>query len=30
MGVSATADGTVYLTTIAPFTLLGFTKEQVR
>jgi sugar lactone lactonase YvrE len=30
MGVCAAADGSVYLTTIAPFTLLKFTAEQMK
>jgi hypothetical protein len=30
MGVCATKDGSVYVYTIAPLTLLRFTKEQVR
>jgi hypothetical protein len=30
MGVCATADGSVYVTTIAPFTLLRFAPEKLR
>ncbi len=30
MGVCAAADGSVYVTTIAPFTLLKFSAEQVK
>ena len=30
MGVAAHRDGSVWMTTIAPFTLLKFTKEQVK
>ena len=30
MGVCAAADGSVYITTIAPFTLLKFVKEQLK
>jgi len=30
MGVCAVADGSVYVTTIAPFTLLRFTRDQLR